>query len=139
MQRETPLPGTLSATLRRLREAWPKRGWSWDGRLTCVASSFGMDVVSEARTAILYALPHEWTHRSVRSAPPSVIEVADATGGLRPDQILFASDPVEATFAYGLWWPWGDDVTISMRIGLVGRVRESAQQSFRELFGATFD
>ena len=25
---------------------------------------------------------------------------------------------------YGLWWPWGDEITVSLRIGLGGDVLE---------------
>jgi len=57
-------------------------------------------------------------------------------GGLRQDQILVATEPSESLMSYGLWWPWGDDVTISFRIGLSGMTMTRYEDDFRELFGA---
>ena len=130
---------TLLATLSRFRQAWPKRGWSWDTRLSCVASSFGVDLTQEARAAAKIALPTEYMQASLRTAPAAVREIAEQTGGLRPDQILMCSEPGMIGFAYGLWWPWGDDTTISLRIGLTGRALLIEVPRFREIFGAVDD
>jgi hypothetical protein len=127
---------TLFGSLTRLRQAWPKRGWSWDTRIGCVASSFGVDLVQEARAAAKVALPTEYTQATLRGAPAAVREIAEQTGGLRPDQLLMCSEPNMIGFAYGLWWPWGDDTTISLRIGLTGRALSVEMARFREIFGA---
>ena len=79
---------TLLGSLSRLRQAWPKRGWSWDTRLSCVASSFGVDLTQEARAAAKIALPTEYMQASLRSAPAAVREIAEQTGGLRPGSDL---------------------------------------------------
>lgn len=127
---------TLFGELGRLRQAWPKRGWSWDSRLNCVASSFGVDMTAEARSAARMALPFEYAANTLRNAPAAIREIVDSTGGLRPDQFLLCSEPTLVGFAYGLWWPWGDDTTISLRIGLAGRALAAESYRFRELFGA---
>lgn len=129
---------TLDA-LGRLRSKWPQRGWSWDTRLSCVASSIHVELTDEALSAAGLAFPQRWTVANITSAPPAVRGVADATGGIRPDQILFSMEPVLSTnLVYGLWWPWGDDVTISFRIGMAGPMltREDFQARFRDVFGA---
>ena len=69
---------TLFGSLSRLRQAWPKRGWSWDTRLACIASSFGVDLVQEARSAAKIALPTEYTQASLRGAPAAVREIFGA-------------------------------------------------------------
>ena len=38
--------------------------------------------------------------------------------------------------AFGLWWPWGDEITISLRIGLGGYVGELDLVRLRETFDA---
>jgi hypothetical protein len=133
--RPSPADG-LFAALSRFRQAWPKRGWSWDSRLSCVASSFGVDLAAEAKQTTKIAFPNEFTQSSLRSAPPLVRELAEQTGGIRPDQFILASEPGLIGFAYGLWWPWGDDTTISLRIGLSGRALNAEMTRFREIFGA---
>jgi hypothetical protein len=126
----------LFESLSRLRAKWPKGGWSWDNRFGCVASSFGIDLVPDARAALREALVNEWTMRTISGAPPVVREVAESTGGIRPDQLLFSSDPAARVLSYGLWWPWGDDITISLRIGLSGYASESENYRFRSIFDA---
>jgi len=126
----------LFDSLVRLRAAWPGGGWSWDGRLSCVSSSFSVELMDEARTAAQRALPNEWSAQSIGTAPDIVREVADTSGGVRAEQLVLATDPAARVLAFGLWWPWGDDVTISLRVGLAGRISEDDQESFRDLFGA---
>ena len=130
---------TPFAAMRQLRAAWPSRGWSWDTRLSCLSSSFSVELEPKARAAVLLALATEWTPSTVQRAPASLQDVAGRTGGLRPGQMLFSSGAVGSSlssFAYGLWWPWGDGMTTSTRIGLCGsQATEAAFQRLRELFG----
>lgn len=128
----------LFEALGLLRTAWPGGGWSWDNRLSCAASSFSVELSREARAAADLALRREWTRHTLRQAPALVREVAEQSGGVRDDQFLLATDPVEGLIGFGLWWPWGDEVTISLRVGLAGAGAESLQERLRNLFGAAF-
>ncbi|MDX2052165.1 MAG: hypothetical protein SFV15_07235 [Polyangiaceae bacterium] len=129
----------LFQSLGRFRKAWPKGGWSWDGRLSCVASSFVVELTDEAQLAIRDVFVGQWSTKNIASAAQAVRDIADSTGGIRSDQVLYSTEPGGRLIAYGLWWPWGDDVTISMRVGLGGYVSDSDLTRFRELFGATED
>jgi hypothetical protein len=126
----------LFQALSVFKKSWPGGGYSWDSRLNCVASSFSTTLEADARAAVAKAFKFQWTSRTLRSAPEVIQEVADLVGGLRQDQLLVSMDPNEALMAYGLWWPWGDDVTISFRIGLAGVSSARYEDGFRELFGA---
>jgi hypothetical protein len=127
---------TLLDAMKRLRVAWPARGWSWDARLSCVASSFNIEVEAQARTAAAIALTNEWTWTTMQRAPAPLRDVAERTGGLRAGQMLLASQAVGAVFAYGLWWPWGNGMTTSVRIGLDGSgATQDAVQRMRSVFG----
>lgn len=110
----------LFEALSRFRAAWPKRGWSFDHRFQCVASSFDTDLAPEARGLLAPIFPHALTERTIASASAPIREVAARTGGVRAGQIVFAADPVAGAIAYGLWWPWEEAQTISLRIGLEG-------------------
>lgn len=127
----------LFDSLVRLRAAWPGGGWSWDGRLSCLSSSFNVELADEARTAAKRALPHQWTAKDIDTAPEVIREIADSSGGVRAEQLVLSTDASARVIAFGLWWPWGDDMTISLRVGLAGRISEDDQESFRDLFGAT--
>jgi hypothetical protein len=81
-------------------------------------------------------LPNEWTSTTVQRAPAPLRDLAERTGGLRAGQIIFASGGVAAVFGYGLWWPWGDGMTTSVRIGLGGPgVTQDTLQRLRDVFG----
>jgi hypothetical protein len=126
----------LFEPLRRLRNAWPQRGWSWDSRVACVSSSFSADLEQKNRVLALSSMPTEYTSRSIATAPPPVREICDRAGGLRSGQYVFLGTAVGRVFAYGLWWPWGDGMTISLRVG-VGGVDEShdLMNNLRDVFG----
>jgi hypothetical protein len=120
--------------LQQLRASWPSRGWSWDGRLSCVSSSFSAELDAKARAIALAAMPREWTKSNAHVAPASIREIAERSGGLRSGQAILAGDG--AAFAYGLWWPWGDGMTTSLRIGLGGsEPSQSTLQRLRDVFG----
>jgi hypothetical protein len=128
--------GTIFGTLKTLRAAWPTRGWSWDSRLSCITSSFNLELRPKARMAAMAALPNEWAPNSIGRAPPILRDIAQRTGELRTGQMILVSQPDGSAFAYGLWWPWGDEITTSIRIGLDGiDVRSDDWQRFRDVFG----
>ena len=124
--------------MKKLKESWPSRGWSWDGRLYTIASSFSQEFEAKARASAVQALPLEWTSTTVGSAPPRLRDLTERTGGLRAGQMLLAGDPVGSVLPYGLWWPWGDGETISLRIGIADL--DSMREPFprlRDVFGVS--
>src|SRR5207237_1293872 len=70
----------LFDALTKLRGAWPKRGWSYDNRFNAVASTFGVDLVAEARASLAHALPNVWTDKTLASAPVVMQEIAKKSG-----------------------------------------------------------
>jgi hypothetical protein len=110
----------LFTALARFRSSWPQRGWSYDNRVECVASSFSLVSAPSARDLINDLLPHTWNSRTLPAAPPSFRLIAERTGGVRASQLIFGADPVGRLIPYGLWWPWEEGGTISLRIGLEG-------------------
>ena len=110
----------LFAALARFRSSWPQRGWSYDNRVECVASSFSLVSAPSARDLINAILPHVWNSRTLTAAPASFRQIAERTGGVRASQLIFGADAVGRLTPYGLWWPWEEGGTISLRIGLDG-------------------
>jgi hypothetical protein len=126
----------LFGTLKTLRTAWPARGWSWDARFSCITSTFNVELQAKARSAVGAALPTEWTSSTIQRAPAPLRDLAERTGGLREGQMILVSTTVGSAYGYGLWWPWGDGITTSLRIGLGGsHVPHDAFQRLRDVFG----
>jgi hypothetical protein len=128
----------LGEELPRLRQAWPSRGWTWDQRSNCVASSFSADTKDENESVILQSFPVSWNYRSIQRAPEPLRQAVARTGGVRSDQLVFSLSENRAVFPYVLWWPWGDDTTISVRVALSSE-SSSSLAALRELFGANLD
>jgi hypothetical protein len=123
---------------RKLRAAWPQRGWSWDSRCACISSSFSVELETKAHSAAALALATEWTNKTLPSAPAHLRDVAERCGGLRSGQLLLSGLTSGRLFAFGLWWPWGDGMSISLRVG-IGGIDESSEvfSRFRDLFGVS--
>jgi hypothetical protein len=102
------------------RASWPRRGWTFDNRFECVASTFGADFAPQAKGLIISVLPQVWTDVTLVTATPVIAQIAERTGGLRSGQYIFGATPSGRVTAYGLWWPWEEGRTISLRIGLEG-------------------
>src|SRR4051812_41700308 len=103
-----PIAGTdawspLFEPLAYLRANWPQRGWSWDGRMGCVSSSFSVEFEPKTRAAAKLALPQEWGMNELDTAPADVRGVVDNSGGLRPGQLIMAGPVIGGVFAFGLW------------------------------------
>ncbi len=128
-----PLFGALAS----LRDGWPARGWSWDSRLACVSSSFPGDVAETARAAAKASLTFEWDAKSLSRAPREVADLAEQSGGLRSGQYIFTTAVVGGAIAFGLWWPWNDDVTTSLRAGLAGARVSGEELRLQEIFNVT--
>lgn len=124
--------------LRRLRTTWPARGWSWDNRFICVASTFTVPFEVQARKAAAEVLTAEWTPTTLAQASPQLRDLASRTGGLRAGQLLLTGGPIGGILAFGLWWPWGDGETISMRVGLLDvDPNREPYRKLRDVFNVT--
>ena len=91
--------------------------WKWDGRFQAVLAEFSAAKKVDVRTILERSLRNAWESSNIGSAPDRVREISGRLGGLRPGQLLFTSDPGQETFIFCAWWPWGDNKTISIRIG----------------------
>jgi hypothetical protein len=124
--------------LTRLAATWPSPPWNWDARLSMVASSFARTIEPAVRASAQLAFPQGWTIKSLPTAPPTMLAIAERTGGLRSNQRLLAGDQVGETVLFGLWWPWGNGETITLRVGLANLEPASdALVRLRSVFGVS--
>lgn len=129
----------LFESLARLKAAWPTRGFSWDSRLSCITSSFTTEQEPQARTACKLALQNEWSATTIIRAPQLLRDVVERCGGIRHGQTVLSTGPVNGLMVFGLWWPWGDGETTSLRVGLADvDPNKEPYIRFRDVFGVTF-
>ncbi len=113
-----PQAEQVFTALQALKTAWPMKGWSWDSRLYCIASSFGAHNSEDARAAIAKGLSQSWTKDTIGSAPERVQALATQCEGIRKGQLLLTGGDLDGLLPFGLWWPWEESPTISFRLGL---------------------
>jgi hypothetical protein len=128
----------LFDSLGRMKMAWPTRGWSWDPRLSCITSSFTTEQEPQARAATQMALQNEWTPQTIARGPAQLRDVVERCGGVRQGQLVLSTGPTSGLLLFGLWWPWGDAETVSLRVGLADvDPNKEPSNRFRDLFGVT--
>jgi hypothetical protein len=105
----------------------------------CITSSFTTEQEPQARKATQITLQNEWTASTLARAPQHLRDVVERAGGIRQGQLALSTGPINGLLVYGLWWPWGDGETVSLRVGLadVDPNREPYNR-FRDVFGVTF-
>jgi hypothetical protein len=113
--------GTTEAICRDLAAAFRAGlAWKWDARFGTVLAEFPL----ESKASILGILDRHmvdrWDSASIEDAPEAAKKVKAHLGGLMAGQLLFLSDPGGDSLVYCAWWPWGNGLTISIRIGLFG-------------------
>jgi hypothetical protein len=125
-------------SLARMKASWPTRGWSWDSRLSCCTSSFTTEQEPQARQATQLAMQQEWNSATIARGPQGLRDVVERAGGIRQGQLALSTGPVNGLLVFGLWWPWGDAETVSLRVGLadVDPNREPFIR-FRDVFGVS--
>jgi hypothetical protein len=116
--------------------SWPAPPWSWDSRFNAVAASFAIALEPKVRESAMTAFPRGWTLKTIEAAPAALRAFVDTTGGLRARQRLLAGDELLAPTLFGLWWPWGNGETITLRIGVLGAdANAEPMPRIRALFG----
>jgi len=127
---------SVFAALDRLRERWPSSDWTYDRRLKCVASSIPLSGEAAARAAFADVLPGVWSSATLPGAPAAIRTFSETCGGVRASQELLWGGEADGPGAFGLWWPWGDGTTVTLRIGLHGvDLPKQRYPRLRDLFG----
>ena len=99
-----------------LSGSWGVLSWKWDHRFEAFLAEFSTDKREEFRAMLEHDFSNVWDSSNIREAPDIVQMYNNNFGGLRSGQLLFTTDPSQDIFICGVWWPWGDGRTISLRI-----------------------
>ncbi len=89
-----------------------------DGRFHTAATSFDSKYSGKLIKALNKEFHSQWNPITISGAPAVVQTIKSQAGGMKGGQILFTSDENSLPVIFGAWWPWGNGVTISLRIGL---------------------
>ncbi len=94
--------------------------WKWDDRFGALLAEFQVEKVTAIRAVLDSRFGHCWDRQSIRRAPGYLRNRVGVFGDLRGGQLLFTSDPAaDRLLLVAAWWPWGDAMTISVRLAAV--------------------
>lgn len=113
--------------------------WEWDERFSGVLAAFEANDQDRMLRIIGDQLTHAWNNTNIGDAPDSVNDAIQLFGGLHPGQLLFSSDFTQDVILLGLWWPWDNGATISIRLvpycKKLDSEKEGLQNALKGAFG----
>jgi hypothetical protein len=89
--------------------------WEWDNRFGGILAAFEARDKDRVFGIISSQLAQVWDSANINDAPTRVSGALKNYGALKPGQLLFISDFTQDVILLGLWWPWGNGTTISIR------------------------
>lgn len=133
------LSNEINNAFETLKQGSGDAKWEWDSRF-----GVALVVVNESQkdallAAVSQALPQSWTRDNLT---PFLTKLAGGWGGLRAGQGLFtrstsAQDEDPTLFAF--WWPWGNNVMFSLRVGIsentASALGSDPESYLRQVFG----
>lgn len=90
--------------------------WKWDSRFGTALAEFSIDNGDKVRELLGSYLGGSWNSSNISGASDTLQMIAGRLGGLRAGQMLFAPDSNKDDFVFGVWWPWGNGSTVSIRV-----------------------
>jgi hypothetical protein len=114
--------------------------WKWDSYIDTVLAEFDVGDKDSIRAILERYFGSTWDSSNIGKAPDIVQMINSNLGGLRPGQLLFASDPNQDAIIFCAWWPWGNGKTISIRIAPSYRKLSDSEKAeqikfFKDWFG----
>jgi hypothetical protein len=122
----SPTTDDLEKTCRNLATRLG-RAWAPDDRFGGVLLTFKRDE-KDVLATVTQLLGTPWTAATLPTAPPPVREQVGRCGGLDAGQQFFYLAGRNGTALFGALWPWGNGVTVSLRVGLVTDGADASQR-----------
>ena len=92
--------------------------WRWDGRFNTALVTFEKKDMELIYFPIMQEFTKQWDFVSIDHAEGSFFEFFNDQFGLVPGQQIFTSEDDSGIILFATWWPWGDDLRFSLRVGL---------------------
>ena len=103
--------------------------WKWDDWVGTILAEFSADKKEDIRAILEKFFPASWDSSNIDTAPQIVQTLDEHLGGIRPTQLLFTTHPDHNAFVFCAWWPWGSQMTISLRIAIFDKNLSKAEES----------
>lgn len=92
--------------------------WRWDKAFGTALAAFEKTDSDLIIFPLIKEFDHRWDFSSLQGTTGPFFEYFHATFGMIPGQLIFTTADQNGWTLFAVWWPWGDDAHISLRIGL---------------------
>ncbi len=91
--------------------------WDFDGRFDVSLTTFDSGDSTRIDKLLSKLFDNVYDHRSIKKSSKQEKMIAKNFSGLSKGQYLYTST-IDNITLYCAWWPWGDNLKISIRFGL---------------------
>jgi hypothetical protein len=130
----------LETTCRRIMAAGEGLfAWSWDTwPAGMVLSKIDITGRKKAEALLREVFAGSWDHKKIAGAPAKIRGILESVGGVGERQVAYASNPDAPAILIGLWWPWGNGETVSLRLGLAPGIAGCSQDELDDAIRGWF-
>lgn len=92
--------------------------WRWDSRFKMAIAEISSDDTDAVGKILENHLGVPWNAANVNTASQTVHKILAPLGGMMQNQLLYVAGLPQEGHIFCAWWPWGNGLTISIRIGI---------------------
>ena len=113
--------------------------WRWDDTFQTALVAFEKSDGDLVLFPLIKEFDHHWDFTSLGQASGLFFDFFQTAFGVIPGQRVFTSEDSAGRTLFAIWWPWGDDVNISLRVGLfVAADHDAARELIKNLLSGWF-
>lgn len=91
---------------------------SWDEDFNVIRIVFAKTEKKPLLQTLKKKFPYQWDFTSIDSATEFIDNFISSIFGIIPGQLLFTSSETTGPMLFAVWWPWGNEDYISLRVGI---------------------
>ena len=92
--------------------------WRWDDHFKTALVTFEKKDMELIFFPIMQEFAKQWDFVSIDQAEGAFFKYFNDRFGLVPGQKIFTTEDDTGVILFATWWPWGDDLRFSLRVGL---------------------
>ena len=92
--------------------------WRWDDSFKTALVAFEKTDADLVLFPLIKEFDQQWDFSSLQDATGPFFEYFQSAFGMIPGQRVFTTQCEGSATLFAVWWPWGDDINISLRVGL---------------------
>jgi len=90
---------------------------SWDEDFQVIRIVFDKTEKQPLLQMLMKEFPYQWDFNTIDTASDFIDNFINSIFGIIPGQVLFTSSETTPPILFAVWWPWGNEDYISLRVG----------------------